>query len=67
MKFDGLCPLIFNNMHSGWSNTIYAVAASEWDLGVVRTDVEPAADSGDNILSGGDSKMLMQKILGDMF
>ena len=41
MKFDGLCPLIFNNMRSGWSNTVYAVDASEWGLGVVRSEVEP--------------------------
>ena len=39
MKFDGLCPLIFNNMRSGWSNAVYAVDASEWGLGVVRSDV----------------------------
>ena len=40
-EVDGLCPLIFNNMRSGWSNTVYAVDASEWGLGVVRSEVEP--------------------------
>eukprot|EP00438_Fugacium_kawagutii_P003851 Skav230672 [mRNA] locus=scaffold2185:329965:335309:- [translate_table: standard] len=42
MKFDGICPLIFNNLQSSWSDTVYAVDASEWGLGVVRATVEPS-------------------------
>jgi len=36
-KWDGISVMIFNNMRSGWGDTIYAVDASEWGLGVTTS------------------------------
>lgn len=46
MKFDGICRLIFNDLRNGWSDTVYAVDASEWGLGVVRARAEPETVRG---------------------
>ena len=68
MKFDGLCPLIFNNMRIGWSNTIYMLLTRQsgaWVLLGLKSNLV-AANKGVNILRGGGSRTPMQKILGGM-
>ena len=40
-QWDGLAPLIRVNMKLVWGDTIYAVDASDWGLGVVSSAVEP--------------------------
>ena len=36
--WDGISVLIYSNMRSCWSNTVYAVDASEWGLGVTTSE-----------------------------
>jgi len=37
LKWDGILPLVYCNLHASWSDDIYAVDASEWGLGVVQS------------------------------
>ena len=41
-QWDGIAPLIRVNMKLVWGDTIYAVDASDWGLGVVSSTVEPS-------------------------
>eukprot|EP00438_Fugacium_kawagutii_P028256 Skav200691 [mRNA] locus=scaffold6391:1205:6504:+ [translate_table: standard] len=40
--WDGISVLIYNNMRSVWGDTLYAVDASEWGLGVTTTTANPS-------------------------
>eukprot|EP00438_Fugacium_kawagutii_P014095 Skav231798 [mRNA] locus=scaffold734:131220:155475:+ [translate_table: standard] len=40
LNWDGIAPLIFCQLDADWGNTLYAVDASEWGLGVTTTNID---------------------------